>query len=73
MDNKEIEKKKLDVPPPHVQGYMTLEDADKSPISMTIDPDEPFSKEIKSSRGSYNKEDWQKVWDLCNEYKIKLI
>jgi hypothetical protein len=30
-------------------------------------------KEIKSSRASYNKEDWQKVWDLCNEYKIKLI
>ena len=30
-------------------------------------------REIKSSRASYNKEDWQKVWDLCNEYKIKLI
>jgi NAD(P)-dependent dehydrogenase (short-subunit alcohol dehydrogenase family) len=30
-------------------------------------------REIRSSRASYVKEDWQKVWDLCNEYKNKLI
>ena len=30
-------------------------------------------REIKSSRASYNQEDWKKVWDLCEDYKIKLI
>ena len=30
-------------------------------------------REIRSSRSSYLKEDWQKVWDLCSEYKNKLI
>jgi len=30
-------------------------------------------REISSSRASYVKEDWQKVWDLCSEYKNKLI
>ncbi len=30
-------------------------------------------REIKSSRASYNQEDWQKVWDLCEDYKKKLI
>ena len=30
-------------------------------------------REIKSSRASYNQEDWKKVWDLCEEYKKKLI
>ena len=30
-------------------------------------------REIRSSRASYLKEDWQKVWDLCSEYKNKLI
>jgi len=30
-------------------------------------------REIRSSRASYVKEDWQKVWDLCSEYKNKLI
>jgi NAD(P)-dependent dehydrogenase (short-subunit alcohol dehydrogenase family) len=30
-------------------------------------------REIRSSRASYIKEDWQKVWDLCSEYKNKLI
>ena len=30
-------------------------------------------KEIKSSRASYNQEDWKKVWDLCEDYKKKLI
>ena len=30
-------------------------------------------KEIKSSRASYSQEDWKKVWDLCEDYKKKLI
>jgi len=30
-------------------------------------------REIRSSRASYLTEDWQKVWDLCSEYKNKLI
>ena len=30
-------------------------------------------REIKSSRASYSKEDWKKVWDLCEDYKKKLI
>ena len=30
-------------------------------------------RDIRSSRSSYVKEDWQKVWDLCSEYKNKLI
>jgi len=30
-------------------------------------------REIKSSRASYNQEDWKKVWDLCEDYKEKLI
>ena len=30
-------------------------------------------REIRSSRASYIEEDWQKVWDLCSEYKNKLI
>ena len=30
-------------------------------------------REIRSSRASYVEEDWQKVWDLCSEYKNKLI
>ena len=30
-------------------------------------------REIKSSRASYNQEDWKKVWDLCDDYKKKLI
>ena len=30
-------------------------------------------REIKSSRASYNQEDWKKVWDLCEHYKKKLI
>jgi len=30
-------------------------------------------REIRSSRASYVKEDWLKVWDLCSEYKNKLI
>ena len=30
-------------------------------------------REIRSSRASYVKDDWQKVWDLCSEYKNKLI
>ena len=29
-------------------------------------------REIKSSRASYNQEDWKKVWDLCEDYKKKL-
>ena len=29
-------------------------------------------REIKSSRASYNQEDWKKVWDLCEYYKKKL-
>lgn len=30
-------------------------------------------REIRSSRASYVEEDWKKVWDLCSEYKNKLI
>ena len=30
-------------------------------------------REIKSSRASYNQEDWKKVWELCDNYKNKLI
>ena len=30
-------------------------------------------REIKSSRASYSQEDWEKVWELCNKYKSKLI
>jgi len=30
-------------------------------------------REIKSSRASYSQEDWKKVWDLCEDYKEKLI
>ena len=30
-------------------------------------------REIKSSRASYNQEDWKKIWDLCEDYKKKLI
>ena len=30
-------------------------------------------REIKSSRASYNQEDWKKVWDLCEDYKKKLV
>ena len=30
-------------------------------------------REIKSSRASYNQEDWKKVWNLCEDYKKKLI
>ena len=30
-------------------------------------------REIRSSRASYVKKDWQKVWDLCSEYKNKLL
>ena len=30
-------------------------------------------REIKSSRASYIQEDWKKVWDLCEDYKKKLI
>ena len=30
-------------------------------------------REIKSSIASYNQEDWKKVWDLCEDYKEKLI
>ena len=30
-------------------------------------------REIRSSRASYVKDDWQKVWDLCSEYKNKLL
>ena len=30
-------------------------------------------REIRSSRTSYNQEDWKKVWDLCEDYKKKLI
>ena len=30
-------------------------------------------REIKSSRASYSQEDWNKVWDLCEDYKKKLI
>ena len=30
-------------------------------------------REIKSSRASYNQEDWKKGWDLCEDYKKKLV
>ena len=30
-------------------------------------------KEIRSSRASYDKEDWQKVWDLCENYKDEIL
>jgi len=30
-------------------------------------------REIRSSRTSYNQEDWKKVWDICEDYKKKLI
>ena len=30
-------------------------------------------REIRSSSASYVKEDWLKVWDLCSEYKNKLL
>ena len=30
-------------------------------------------REIKSSRASYNQDDWKKVWDLCEDFKKKLI
>ena len=30
-------------------------------------------REIKSSRASYNQEDWKKVWNLCEDFKKKLI
>ena len=30
-------------------------------------------RDIRSSRASYVEEDWKKVWDLCSEYKNKLI
>ena len=30
-------------------------------------------REIKSSRASYSQEDWEKVWELCDKYKSKLI
>jgi len=30
-------------------------------------------REIKSSRASYNQEDWKMVWDLCEDYKNKLV
>ena len=30
-------------------------------------------REIKSSRASYCQEDWKKVWDLCEDFKKKLI
>ena len=30
-------------------------------------------REIKSSRASYRQEDWKKVWELCEDYKEKLI
>ena len=30
-------------------------------------------RDIRSSRASYVEEDWQKVWDLCSEYRNKLI
>ena len=30
-------------------------------------------REIKSSRASYSQEDWIKVWELCDNYKNKLI
>ena len=30
-------------------------------------------REIRSSKASYVEQDWQKVWDLCNDFKNKLI
>tara|TARA_B100000401_G_scaffold374328_1_gene273985 strand:- start:376 stop:1215 length:840 start_codon:yes stop_codon:yes gene_type:complete len=30
-------------------------------------------REIKSSRASYNQEDWKMVWDLCEDFKNKLL
>ena len=30
-------------------------------------------REIRSSRASYIQEDWKKLWDLCEDYKKKLI
>ena len=30
-------------------------------------------REIRSSRASYIQEDWKKVWDLCEDYKKKLV
>ena len=30
-------------------------------------------REIRSSRASYIQEDWKKVWDLCEDFKKKLI
>ena len=30
-------------------------------------------RQIRSSRASYIQEDWKKVWDLCEDYKKKLI
>tara|TARA_B100000579_G_scaffold297126_1_gene247201 strand:- start:158 stop:997 length:840 start_codon:yes stop_codon:yes gene_type:complete len=30
-------------------------------------------REVKSSRASYSQEDWKKVWELCDNYKNKLI
>ena len=30
-------------------------------------------REIRSSKASYIQEDWKKVWDLCEDYKKKLI
>ena len=30
-------------------------------------------REIRSSRASYDKEDWQKVWDLCENYKDEIL
>ena len=30
-------------------------------------------REIKSSRASYNQEDWKMVWNLCEDYKNKLV
>ena len=30
-------------------------------------------REIRSSKASYVEQDWQKVWDLCNEFKNQLI
>jgi NAD(P)-dependent dehydrogenase (short-subunit alcohol dehydrogenase family) len=30
-------------------------------------------REIRSSKASYIQEDWKKVWDLCEDYKKKLV
>ena len=30
-------------------------------------------RKIRSSRASYDKEDWQKVWDLCENYKDEIL